>query len=299
MLRQERGPRHGEQQLPGLHALPGHHAVAGHRALPAHRHLSRTSGRSELACAPAASARTPAASPWDSAPTPPAGTSSGSRPRGPGPGRRPQAPPPGTSQRGREDPPRRTRGKREGTAAARGGKFALGGGGDEEGGRRPARASLGDPRGRTAGGEGARHPERGGPPAGPPRLTRRRFALVAIAEDARPRRSETPRERFRRPGKDLPAGGACVPAPAPRDARLLIPAEDEWGFAPGQITLLENMLVEPDCPQWGLGRVREGVSLYRLEPFGLYELRPFVEVPMKNKTQFSGSQRKGVPAHRL
>lgn len=49
MLRQERGPRHREQQFPGLHALPGHHAVAGHRALPAHCHLSRENGRSELA----------------------------------------------------------------------------------------------------------------------------------------------------------------------------------------------------------------------------------------------------------
>lgn len=44
VLRQERGPRHREQQLPGLYALPGHHAVAGHRALPAHRHLSRDRG---------------------------------------------------------------------------------------------------------------------------------------------------------------------------------------------------------------------------------------------------------------
>lgn len=84
MLRQERGPRHREQQLPGLHALPGHHAVAGHRALPAHRHLKGSSG-SEQARAQPARVSAPPRSPWGSAPAPRARTNSGSRPRGPGP----------------------------------------------------------------------------------------------------------------------------------------------------------------------------------------------------------------------
>lgn len=53
VLRQERGPRHREQQLPGLHALPGHHAVAGHRALPAHRHLKGRSGSEQARAQPA------------------------------------------------------------------------------------------------------------------------------------------------------------------------------------------------------------------------------------------------------
>lgn len=165
MLRQERGPRHREQQFPGLHALPGHHAVAGHRALPAHCHLSRENGRSELARArfPAAPASPSPPSPWDSAPVPPAGTSSGSWPPGPGRRRCPQAPPPKTGKRSGAAPPGRARWGRRRRRRARGGRSGVGEG---------TRGAANDPRQgaeRRAAGEWRGAEERGAP--APPAVT--------------------------------------------------------------------------------------------------------------------------------
>lgn len=129
-----------------------------------------------------------------------------------------------------------------------------------EGTRRAAR----DPRKRGRRGAGphcgrGREEETDGPRSRPPRLTRRRFAWVAIVEAARPRGSGAPRWRFRRPGKGLSGAGlispprrhvTCVPESTRRPAQIK--------FAPAQITPPENVLLEPGCPQLGLEHGRSG-----------------------------------------
>ena len=133
---------------------------------------------------------------------------------------------------------------------ARGEKFALGGGGDEEGGQRPALGNRRDGRDRTAGGVGASRKGDGQAPLRPPvtyppALCPGRHGGGRAALPLRSSALALPAS-----GKRPLGGGATGPAPAPRDARPLIHAEEEWGFAPGQIILPEDILWRPSVPSW-------------------------------------------------
>lgn len=224
VLRQERGPRHREQQLPGLHALLGHHAVAGHRALPAHRHLSRGSGRSDRARPP----------PCPPPPHRPPRTHLGTQLQ-----TNPPAPAQEAGHRVRVAAARRPRHLRHASAVARPrpGELAGAGGGRGAGrerwvgeGRRGTAWGAGSAGAAPRAGEGAARGTggQGWARARRPRLTRRRFARVAMVRGH-------PAPRVTRPALTLPAsqatprGGAYVPAsaPGPRDAGCGLHAEDE------------------------------------------------------------------------
>lgn len=146
-------------------------------------------------------------SPWDSAPVPPAGTSSGSWPPGPGLRRCPQARPPKTGKRSGAAPPGRARWGRRRRGRARGGRPGVG-----EGTRRAASDSRhGAERARQ---EGGRVAWRGG--KGCTAAARRDLPAGASpgspwSEGTEPPASVEPHQRFRRPGAGLSRAGPMSP----------------------------------------------------------------------------------------